>query len=65
MDNKQRKLFVIKQSKGCKVMPKMHSNMFGGLREGRGGGLLLTGRKGGNGGKGDGKEGKETPPKSR
>ena len=50
MDNKQRKLFVIKQSKGCKVMPKMHSNMSGGLREGRGGGLLLTGRKGGEGG---------------
>jgi len=50
MDNKQRKLFVIKQSKGCKVMPKMHSNMSGGLREGRGRGLLLTGRKGGEGG---------------
>ena len=24
MDNKHRKLFVIKRSKGCKFMPKMH-----------------------------------------
>jgi len=30
MDNKHRKLFVIKQSKGCKFMPKMQQNMFGG-----------------------------------
>jgi len=30
MDNKHRKLFVIKQSKGCKLMPKMHQNAFGG-----------------------------------
>jgi len=30
MDNKHRKLFVIKQSKGCKFMPKMHQNAFGG-----------------------------------
>jgi len=26
MDNRHRKLFVIKQSKGCKCMPKMHQN---------------------------------------
>ena len=34
MDNKHRKLFVIKQSKGCKFVPKMHQNRptFGGLR---------------------------------
>ena len=30
MDNKRRKLFVIKQSKWCRFMPKMHQNMFGG-----------------------------------
>ena len=30
MDNKHRKLFAIKQSKGCKFMPKMHQNTFGG-----------------------------------
>jgi len=29
MDNKYRKLFVIKQSKGCKFMPKIHQNTFG------------------------------------
>jgi len=29
MDNKHRKLFVTKQSKGCKFMPKMHQNTFG------------------------------------
>jgi len=29
-DNKHRKLFVIKQSKGCKFTPKMHQNTFGG-----------------------------------
>jgi len=26
MDNNHGKLFVIKQSKGCKFMPKMHQN---------------------------------------
>ena len=30
MDNKHRKFFVIKQSDGCKFMPKMHQNTFGG-----------------------------------
>ena len=30
MDNKHRKLFVIKQSRGCKLMPKMHLIAFGG-----------------------------------
>jgi len=30
MDNKHRKLFVVKQSKGCKFMPYMHQNTFGG-----------------------------------
>ena len=30
MDNEHRKLFVIKQSKGCKFMPKMCRNTFGG-----------------------------------
>ena len=30
MDNEHMKLFVIKQSKGCKFMPKMHENIFGG-----------------------------------
>ena len=30
MDNKHRKLFVIKRSKGCKFMSKMHQNTFGG-----------------------------------
>jgi len=30
VDNKHRKLFVIKQSKGCEFMPKMHRNTFGG-----------------------------------
>ena len=36
MDNKHRKLFVGKQSKGCTFMPKMHQHTFGGLgrREG-------------------------------
>ena len=29
MDNKYRKLFVIKQSKGCKFMPKIRLNKFG------------------------------------
>jgi len=29
-DNKRRKLFVIKRSIGCKFMPKMHQNTFGG-----------------------------------
>ena len=29
MDNKHRKLFVVKQSEGCKCMPKIHLNMFG------------------------------------
>ena len=29
MDNKHRKLFVVKQSKGCKFMPKIHLNKFG------------------------------------
>jgi len=31
MDNKPRKLFAIKQSKGCKFIPKMQQNTFGGL----------------------------------
>jgi len=30
MDNEHRKLFVTKQSKGCKFMPKMHQDTFGG-----------------------------------
>ena len=30
MHNKHRKLFVIKQPKGCKFMPKIHQNTFGG-----------------------------------
>ena len=30
MDNKHGKLIVIKQSKWCRFMPKMHQNMFGG-----------------------------------
>ena len=30
MDNKHRKLFVIRQSKECRFMPKMHQNTFGG-----------------------------------
>jgi len=30
MNNNQGKLFVIKQSKGCKFMSKMHQNTFGG-----------------------------------
>jgi len=30
MDNKHRKLLVIRQSKGCKFVPKMHQNTFGG-----------------------------------
>jgi len=30
MDNKHRKLFVGKQSIGCKFMPKMHQNTIGG-----------------------------------
>ena len=29
MNNKHGKLFVIKQSQGCKLMPKMHRNAFG------------------------------------
>jgi len=32
-DNEHRKLFVIKQSKGCRFMPKMYQNAFGGLEE--------------------------------
>jgi len=31
MDNKHGKLFVIKQSKWCKFVPKMHPNTFGDL----------------------------------
>jgi len=30
MDTKHRKLFVIKQSKGCKFMPKVYQNTLGG-----------------------------------
>ena len=30
MDNKHRKMLVIKQSEGRKFMPKMHQNKFGG-----------------------------------
>jgi len=30
MDDKRMKLFVIKQSKGCKFVPKMHQNTRGG-----------------------------------
>jgi len=30
MDNKLRKMFVIKQSEGCRFMHKMHQNAFGG-----------------------------------
>ena len=30
MDNKRRKLFANKQSEGCRFMPKMHQNTFGG-----------------------------------
>ena len=30
LDKKHSKLFVIKQSKGCKIMPKMHQNTFRG-----------------------------------
>ena len=30
VDNKHRILFVIKLSKGCKFMPQMHQNTFGG-----------------------------------
>ena len=30
MDDKHKKLFVIKQSKGCNFMLKMHQNTFGG-----------------------------------
>ena len=30
MDNEHRKLFAIKQSKGCRFMPKMYQNTFGG-----------------------------------
>ena len=30
MDDKHRKLFVIKQSKGCKFVPKLHQHTFGG-----------------------------------
>ena len=32
MDNKHRKLLVIKLPQGCKFMPKMHHNTFGGRR---------------------------------
>jgi len=30
--NEHRELFVVKQSKGCKFMPKMHRNTFGSAR---------------------------------
>jgi len=30
MDNKHWKLFVVKQPRGCKFMPKMHPDTFGG-----------------------------------
>jgi len=30
MDNKHNKLFIIKQSKWCKFMLKIHQNIFGG-----------------------------------
>jgi len=39
MDNKHVKFFVNEQSKGCKSMPKMHQNTFGG----RNGNLRLRG----------------------
>jgi len=29
IDNKYRKLFIIKHSKGCRFMPKMHQHIFG------------------------------------
>ena len=52
MDNKHKKLFVIKQSKGCKYMSKMHQNTFGGRElmrspgsPSQNGGLLLRGRR--------------------
>jgi len=38
---KHRKLFIIKQSKGCKFMPEMFQNTFGG--EGRRGQLIRKG----------------------
>jgi len=41
MDNKHRKLFVIKQSKWCIFMPKMHQNTFGGRAPSAPAGKLL------------------------
>ena len=43
MDRKLRKLFAIKQSKGCKFTPKVHQNAFGGraLSEPAGGACAL------------------------
>ena len=66
MDNKHMKLVVIKQSRGCKFMPKMHQNTFGGgaapgsaarayalpRPPSRNGGLLLIRWREGKGGEG-------------
>ena len=69
MDNKHRKLFVIKQSKWCKFKPKMHQNTFGGRASpGHDGGAYappeplsaIRGRKGGERGRKG--RGREFPP---
>jgi len=39
MDDKHRKLFVIKHSKECKYVPEMHQNTFGGQLRARWGSL--------------------------
>ena len=70
MDNKRRKLFVIRQSKGCKFLPKMRQNTLAHTRQGayalprspsRNGGLLLRrrGKRRGPTSKEYGREGRE------
>jgi len=69
MDNKYRKLFIIKQSKGCKFIPKMHQSTSGERAPPGPAGELMhflrpqLSRNGGATSKGDGKGGEGIPPK--
>jgi len=64
MDNKHGKLFVIKQSKGCKFMPKMHQNMFRGRPPtSTGDAEGSEGRREGTGRDWKGREGNSPPPR--
>jgi len=74
--NKHRKLFAVKQIKGCKFMPKMHQNTSGGRAPptpaggacarspSRNGGVLLRGGREGKEERGNGKGVEGNFPKS-